>query len=102
MMSLLLVHTSFGLLALLVIAVVALLHQHRRMSRDPGRVRARAPRVTAAVAAVAEKVDPGEAPPLGVLTSPEKSRRVSRRFEAAEWKVRRGARALTTLARSNG
>ena len=94
MMSLLLVHVIFGLLALLVIAVVALLHHERAA--------ARAPRVTAAVAAVAERVDPGEAPPLGVLTTPEKSRRVSRRFEAAEWQVRRGARALTTLARSNG
>jgi len=102
MMSLLLLHLSFGVLALLVMAVVALLQRHRTVSRDPGRVTARAPRVTAAVAAVADKVDPGEAPPLGVLTTPEKSRRVSRRFEAAEWKVRRGARAITTLARSNG
>ena len=93
-MSLLLVHATIGLLALLVIAVAALLHHEQAAVR--------APRVAAAVNAVAERVDPGEAPPLGVLTTPEKSRRVSRRFELAEWKVRRGARALTTLARSNG
>lgn len=94
MTSLLLVHATIGLLALFVIAVAALLHHEQAA--------ARAPRVAAAVNAVAERVDPGEAPPLGVLTTPEKSRRVSRRFELAEWKVRRGARALTTLARSNG
>lgn len=94
MTSLLLVHATIGLLALFVIAVAALLHHEQSA--------ARAPRVAAAVNAVADKVDPGEAPPLGVLTTPEKSRRVSRRFELAEWKLRRGARALTTLARSNG
>ena len=94
MTSLLLVHATIGLLALFVIAVAALLHHEQAA--------ARAPRVAAAVNAVADKVDPGEAPPLGVLTTPEKSRRASRRFEQAEWKVRRGARALTTLARSNG
>lgn len=94
MTSLLLVHAAIGLLALLVVTVAAVMH-HEQTAR-------RAPRVAAAFAAVAEKVDPGDAPPLGVLTSPEKSRRVSRKFEAAEWKVRRGARALTTLARSNG
>jgi hypothetical protein len=92
--SLLLLHASIGLIALLVLLVAALLH-HEQSAR-------RAPRVAAAVSAVAERVGPGEAPPLGVLTTPEKSRRVSRRFELAEWKVRRGARALTTLARSNG
>jgi hypothetical protein len=92
--TLLLVHASIGLVALFVLAVAALLHHEQAA--------ARAPRVAAAVNAVAEKVDPGEAPPLGVLTTPEKSRRVSRRFELAEWKLRRGARALTTLARSNG
>jgi hypothetical protein len=93
-MTLLLVHASIGLVALFVLAVAALLHHEQAA--------ARAPRAAAAVNAVAEKVDPGEAPPLGVLTTPEKSRRVSRRFELAEWKLRRGARALTTLARSNG
>jgi hypothetical protein len=92
--TLLLVHASIGLVALFVLAVAALLHHEQAA--------ARAPRVAAAVNAVAEKVDPGEAPPLGVLSTPEKSRRVSRRFELAEWKLRRGARALTTLARSNG
>jgi hypothetical protein len=93
-MTLLFVHAAIGLVALFVLAVAALLHHEQAA--------ARAPRVAAAVNAVADKVDPGEAPPLGVLTTPEKSRRVSRRFELAEWKLRRGARALTTLARSNG
>jgi hypothetical protein len=93
-MSLVVVHAAIGLLALLVLALAALMH-HEQTAR-------RAPRVAAAVAAVAERVDPGEAPPLGVLSKPEKSRRASRRFELAEWKVRQGARALTTLARSNG
>jgi hypothetical protein len=92
--SLIFVHSAIGLVALLVIAVAAVMHHEQTA--------AKAPRVAAAVAAVAERVDPGEAPPLGVLTTPEKSRRISRRFELAEWKVRRGARALTTLARSHG
>ena len=99
MKTLLILHTVFGLVALLVMLTVALVHHYRAAQR--GRAELRAPRVTSAVAAVAEKVDPGVAPPLGVLTTPEKSRRISARFEAAEWKVRRGARALTTLARSN-
>ncbi len=94
MTSLLVFHAAIGLLALLVMLVAAVMH-HEQTAR-------RAPRVAAAVDAVADKVDPGEAPPLGVLSTPEKSRRVSRKFELAEWKVRRGARALTTLARSNG
>ena len=94
MTSLLLVHAAIGLIALLVMLVAAVMH-HEQTAR-------RAPRVAAAVAAVAERVDPGEAPPLGVLSTPEKSRRISRRFELAEWKVRRGARALTTLSRSSG
>ena len=94
MTSLIFVHAAIGLIALLVILVAAVMH-HEQTAR-------RAPRVAAAVAAVAERVDPGEAPPLGVLSTPEKSRRISRRFELAEWKVRRGARAVTTLARSNG
>ena len=94
MTSLIFFHSAIGLVALLVIAVAAVMHHEQTA--------AKAPRVAAAVAAVAERVDPGEAPPLGVLTTPEKSRRISRRFEHAEWKVRRGARALTTLARSHG
>ena len=94
MRTLLLFHVIFGLLALGVVGVVAILHHARRASRVP--------RVAAAVVAVAEKVDPGEAPPLGVLTTPEKSRQWSRRFENVEWKLRRGARAVTTLSRSSG
>lgn len=94
MTSLILIQAAIGLVALLVLAVAAVMHHEQSA--------AKAPLVAAAVAAVADRVDPGEAPPLGVLTTPEKSRRISRRFELAEWKVRRGARALTTLARSSG
>ena len=94
MTALILIHAAIALVALLVITVAAVMHHEQTASR--------APLVAAAVVAVAEKVDPGEAPPLGVLTTPEKSRRISRRFELAEGNVRRGARALTTLARSNG
>jgi hypothetical protein len=42
-----------------------------------------------------DKVDPGEAPPLGVLSTPEKSRAMSARFERAERQVRR----LVTIGR---
>ena len=93
MSTLILVHATIGVLALLVLAFAALLHRGRRASTRP-------PRVTAAVVAVADRVAPPEAPPLGVLSSPEKARRAARRFEAAEWKVRRGARALGTLSRT--
>jgi hypothetical protein len=89
---LLLLHVFFGLLALLVLAFVSFPYR--------GRTAPKARRISEAVAAVAERVDPGEAPPLGVLTTPEKSRRVSRRFEDAEVKVRRGARALATIGRT--
>jgi hypothetical protein len=88
------IHLAFGLLALLVVLFVAFPYRGRPVPR--------AQRITEAVAAVAERVDPGESPPLGVLTTPEKSRRISRRFEDAEIKVRRGARALTTVARISG
>ena len=93
MSTLILVHASIGLIAMLVLAFAALLHR--------GRAAERPEKVTAAVVAVAERVAPAEAPPLGVLTTPEKARRISRRFEHAEWKVRRGARAIGTLARTN-
>ncbi|MGZ4591536.1 MAG: hypothetical protein ACXV2I_12200 [Actinomycetes bacterium] len=94
MTSLIFLHLSFGLLALLVVLFVAFPYR--------GRTVPKAERITGALAAVTERVDPGESPPLGVLTTPEKARRISRRFEMAEWKVRRGARALTTVARSGG
>ena len=51
------------------------------------------------VAEVADRVDPGEAPPLGVLSTPEKSRAMSERFERAERRLRRGARVLVTAGR---
>ncbi len=81
------IYLIFGFLAMTVIALVVLLYRGQSLSR--GR------RVTEVVVSAARRVHPGEAPPQGVLTKPEKSRQVSQRFEAAEDKVRRGARALT-------
>ena len=48
-----------------------------------------------AVAAVAEKIDPGEAPPQGVLGSPEAARRTRRRIEVAESRLTAWLRGLT-------
>lgn len=81
------VHVLLGLLGALIIALVVILYRGRSLPR--------AQRVTKAVVSAAQRVHPGEAPPQGVLTTPEKSRQVSDRFEAAEGKVRRGARVLT-------
>lgn len=91
MRVLLLVHLVLGFVALLVVGFVA--YPYR------GRTVPRAGRLTDAVAAVAERVDPGESPPLGVLTTPEKSRAMSRRFERVEQHIRRGARVLVTSRR---
>lgn len=70
-----------GAVALLVVVFVALLYRGRDIPR--------AERLTDAVTELAERVDPGEAPPLGVLSTPEKSRAMSARFERAEQQVRR-------------
>jgi hypothetical protein len=59
----------------------------------------RAERLTDKVASVADRVDPGDAPPLGVLSTPEKSRAMSARFERIEERVRRGAKVLVTAGR---
>lgn len=87
MTTLIAAHLIFGFLATAVIALVVLLYRGRSLKR--------AQRMTDVVKSAARRVHPGEAPPQGVLTTPEKSRQVSQRFEAAEQKVRRGARALT-------
>ena len=80
-MTLLLAHLVLGLVALFVMGFVALLYRGREIPR--------ADRLTDKVAAVVEKVDPGEAPPLGVLSTPEKSRAMSARFERVEHNVRK-------------
>jgi hypothetical protein len=80
-MTLLLAHLVLGLLALFVMGFVALLYRGREIPRVD--------RLTDKVEAVVEKVDPGEAPPLGVLSTPEKSRAMSARFERAEHNVRK-------------
>lgn len=91
MTELLIVHVALGFVALLVVVFVAFPYRGRSVPR--------AHRLTEVVASVADRVDPGEAPPLGVLTSPEKSRAMSQRFERAERHVRRGARVLATAGR---
>ena len=79
--TLLIAHLSLGLLALLVVGFVA--YPYR------GRVVPRVERLSEKVVDLRDRVDPGEAPPLGVLSSPEKSRAMSARFERAERQVRR-------------
>ena len=87
MMTLLATYVVFGLLGLVVLAVVVLLYRGRTLHP-------RAQRMTDVVVTTARRVHPGEAPPQGVLTTPEKARQVSERIEAVEGKVRRGARVL--------
>jgi hypothetical protein len=79
--TLLLADLLLGLVALLVVGVVAVLYRGRQIPR--------AERLTDKVTELADRVDPGEAPPHGVLTSPMKSRAMSDRFERAERQVRR-------------
>ena len=80
-MTLLLAHLVLGVVALLVVGFVAYPYRGREIPR--------AERLTDSLAAAVERVDPGEAPPLGVLSTPEKSRAMSARFEKAEQQVRR-------------
>jgi len=87
------------LIALLVIAAVGLLivgfvaYPYRGRS-VPSAI-PQSERISDALAAVTDKVDPGPAPVQGVLTTPEKSRRMSRRFETAERAIRHPIRVLT-------
>ena len=61
-MTLLLAHLVLGVVALLVVGFVAYPYRGREIPR--------AERLTDSLAAAVERVDPGEAPPLGVLTHP--------------------------------
>ena len=87
------------LVALLVIAAVGLLivgfvaYPYRGRS-VPSAI-PQSERISDALAAVTEKVDPGPAPVHGVLTTPEKSRRMSRRFEKAERAILHPIKVLT-------
>jgi hypothetical protein len=89
--SLLAVHLVIGAVALLVVAFVAFPYRGRAVPKTG--------RLTDKLTTVADRVDPGEAPPLGVLTTPEKSRAMSERFERAERRLRRGARTVVTAGR---
>ena len=79
--TLLLAHLALGVLALLVVAFVAFPYRGRGIPR--------AERLTEKVAELADRVDPGDAPPHGVLSTPEKSRAMSARFERVERQVRK-------------
>lgn len=79
--TLLIAHLALGLLALLVVGFVAFPYRGRGIPR--------AGRLTEKVIDLTDRVDPGEAPPHGVLTTPEKARAMSARFERAERQVRR-------------
>jgi hypothetical protein len=85
--TLILVELVFGALAALVVLFVA--YPYR------GRKAARSGRISRKVAEVASRVDPGESPPKGVLADPVRDRRMSKRFERLEQRIRRGARVLT-------
>ena len=84
--SLIFMYLAAAVLSGLVVVFVAYPYRRRPVPK--------AKRITDAVVSVAERVDPGEAPPSGVLTTPEKARRMSRRFELAELRIRRVARAV--------
>ena len=79
--TLLLAHLMIGLVAALIVGFVAFPYR--------GRLIPRAHRLSEKVVELADRVDPGEAPPLGVLTTPEKSRAMSARFERAERQVKK-------------
>jgi hypothetical protein len=89
--ELLLAHLFFGVVALLVVAFVAFPYRGRAVPRTG--------RLSESVASLADRVDPGEGPAHGVLTTPEKSKAMSRRFETAEQHVRRGAKVVVTAGR---
>lgn len=87
------------LLALLVIAAVAVLVVGFVAYPYRGRPVPKAPGLTDRVAAMADQLDPGESPPLGVLSRPDRSRRMSRRFERAERLLRHRPRTGTPTGR---
>jgi hypothetical protein len=79
--TLLLAHVLLGVLGLLVVGFVAFPYRGRGIPR--------AGRLSERVIDLTDRVDPGEAPPHGVLTTPEKAKAMSARFERAERQVRR-------------
>jgi hypothetical protein len=79
--TLLIAHLALGLLALLVVGFVAFPYRGRGIPR--------AGRLTEKVIDLTDRVDPGESPAHGVLSTPEKARAMSARFERAERQVRK-------------
>ena len=82
--TLLIAHAVLGLVALLVVGFVAYPYRGRAVPRA-GRLNG----LNDKVVDLRDRVDPGEAPPLGVLSNTEKSRAMSARFERVEQQVRR-------------
>ena len=84
MQTLLIAHAVLGLVALLVVGFVAYPYRGRAVPRA-GRLNG----LNDKVVDLRDRVDPGEALPLGVLSNTEKSRAMSARFERVEQQVRR-------------
>ncbi|MEO7980192.1 MAG: hypothetical protein ABI807_04815 [Sporichthyaceae bacterium] len=84
MQTLLIAHGVLGLVALLVVGFVAFPYRGRGVPRA-----ALFNGLNDKVVDLRDRVDPGEAPPLGVLSNTEKSRAMSARFERVEQQVKK-------------
>lgn len=80
-LTLLIAQLALGVVALLVVGFVAFPYRGRPVPR--------AERLTEKVVDLRARVDPGDAPPLGVWSTPERSRAMSARFERVERRVRK-------------
>jgi hypothetical protein len=89
--ELLVAHGVLGVVGLLVVVFVAFPYRGRSVPR--------AERLTEKVAAVAERVDPGEAPPRGVLGRPDRPRSTAVRSERAERRGGRSAKRMVSAGR---
>jgi hypothetical protein len=78
-------------LGLLIVGFVAYPYRGRSV---PSAIPA-SDKIDEALAAVTEKVDPGPSPVHGVLSTPEKARRMSRRFETAEQAILHPIQVMT-------
>ena len=87
MLALLLICLVLGAVAGLVLIFVAYPYRGRSLPV--------AERLGDGVAAVADRIDPGEAPPQGVLGSPDAARRTRRRIEDAESRLTSRLRELS-------
>lgn len=95
MTSLIVAHLVLAGIGLLVVGFVAFPYRGRAVPR----ALPRSDRLNDRLQDFAGRLDPADAPPLGVLTTPEKSRAMSERFERAESKIKRGLRAAVPAGR---